>query len=147
MAFEKAKQGMSIGAIHLNLGKHGKRDMIPGLAKRQDLFVGTGVLAFELITGKSQNLKSFLAIFVVQRFQSCELRGKPALAGGIDDEEHLASIVGQGLVFSGNALTGHVVNRIHVADSRRGRRVIYQLQFWPVKTPLPIFVPEDRIPQ
>src|SRR5699024_5079217 len=49
-------------------------------------------LATELIAGKTQDRQPLVFVLPIQLFQAGILRGKAALAGDIDNEQHLAGI-------------------------------------------------------
>ena len=72
------EEGMSIGPIHVHLGKHRKSHTIVGLTEREDFFVLPRVLAPKLIAGKSEDLQSLCMIFFIEIFQPLKLRGESA---------------------------------------------------------------------
>src|SRR5664279_2940907 len=118
-AFKELVQRMCAVTVDLDLREHRKVDAVIGFAKRLDLVVAGGLLVTELVAGKAQDLKSAVVILGVEILQSLVLRGESALAGGVDYEQDLARVGGEGLVgtvvqFGGEIVDGH--------DAFRGAR-------------------------
>lgn len=88
---------MGLGPINVDFGKHGKGNLVVILAKRQNLFMAAGILFAELVAGKTQYFQALCLILEVECLESFEMRGEPALAGGIDNEQDLSPVIAQGL--------------------------------------------------
>src|SRR5262249_41627961 len=62
------------------------------LAERRDLVVVARVLAAELVARKAEHDESLVLVRLPQRLQALELRREATLAGGVDDQQHLALV-------------------------------------------------------
>ena len=94
MGFEHRIQRRLVIAVHIDLGEHRKVDVVVIGDERPDLLGGTGLLAAELVRGKTENVQP--VDVVVQRTQTCVLRGGPSTTSDVDDEAMLASELLQG---------------------------------------------------
>src|SRR5208283_2811777 len=65
----------------------------------------------ELIAGKAQDLQAFLVVLGVKLLQALVLRREAALAGGVDDEQDLALVGGEGPVGAIVQFRREIVNR------------------------------------
>src|SRR6202042_220092 len=82
-------QRMSVAAVDIDLGEHRKGNAIIDGAELLDLAGVTGFLASELVAWESQNRKAAWREFLVQCLETPVLRGEPASAGGVDDQQNL----------------------------------------------------------
>ena len=76
-------------AVHLDLGEHRKRDAVVRGGVLKNLGVGAGLLAGELVTGKAEDGETGGGVGIVERTQTCVLRGKASFTGDVDDETHV----------------------------------------------------------
>jgi hypothetical protein len=76
-------------AVDLDLGEHREVDVELRRDELEDLLIGSGLLSSELVARKTEDLD--LVELVMQRTQTCVLRGEASSAGDIDNEEHLAT--------------------------------------------------------
>lgn len=95
LLFQPAEQRRGVGAVDIHLGHHRKADAVVALAKGADLLCIARLLRAELVTGEAQHRQTLGAVTLVQRLQAGVLRCEPAFAGGVDDEQHAASQIGQ----------------------------------------------------
>ena len=95
LLFQPAEQRRGVGAVDIHLGHHRKADAVVALAKGADLLCIARLLRAELVAGEAQHRQTLGAVTLVQRLQAGVLRCKPAFAGGVDDEQHAASQIGQ----------------------------------------------------
>src|SRR5690606_14238733 len=90
--------------VDVDLGEHRERHPVVALAELRDLLLVAGLLVAELVAREAEDDQALLAIGVLQLLQALVLRGEPALAGGVDDQHHLAGVrreVGVGAVDRG----------------------------------------------
>ena len=87
--------GMGILAVHFNLRHQGEGDAMILAAKLLDLLVGTGFLMPELVARETDDDQSAVLVLLIEGFQSVVLRREAALRGCVDNEEHLAFVVGK----------------------------------------------------
>src|ERR1017187_4879841 len=118
LALEKLVQRMSAVAVHFDFGEQGKVNAIVKLAKRLDVVVVAGLLVAELVAGKAEDFESEVVIFRVNLLQALVLGRESALAGGVDDEQDLALVGGEGLLGAIVELGGKIVDR-HLCLSMR----------------------------
>ena len=95
LLFQPAEQRRGVGAVDIDLGHHRKADAVVALAKGADLLCIARLLRAELVAGEAQHRQTLGAVTLVQRLQAGVLRCEPAFAGGVDDEQHAASQIGQ----------------------------------------------------
>src|SRR5580692_11784154 len=100
-------------AIDLDLGEQRKRHGIVAGAELADLFGVAGFLPAELVAGKSEHEEAARAELLLQRLQPAILRGEPAGARGVDDQEHLPFEPLQGYVLAGERGCSEIVNASH----------------------------------
>ena len=91
---------MGATAIHVYLVEHGKADTVVLFTEGTDFIRRARLLLTELVTRETKNLQPLGLQGFIQTFQSLVLGGKPAFAGRIDDQQHLALKLGQGLFFT-----------------------------------------------
>jgi hypothetical protein len=95
------KQGMGVGTIHVNFLEQGEGDTKAGFTEGLDRAIAARFLLTELVTGEAQNHQPLVRILGIQLLQALVLRGKAALTGGIDNQQHfvLKGAEGSGLAF------------------------------------------------
>lgn len=79
--------------VHLDLGEHGKIDVIIRLCEFHYFGIGTRFLLAKLIAGKAQHGEVLLAEGFLQGTQTCVLWCKASLTGQIHDQQDLIPIV------------------------------------------------------
>src|SRR5690606_9416988 len=72
-----------------------KLHVVLGRAETLDLLVTARLLTLEVVGGKAQHFQALVPLAFVQGFQSGVLGCQPAFGGDVDDQEHLAAVVGQ----------------------------------------------------
>jgi len=82
-----------IHAVHVDLCEHREGDAVVTGAKPLDLCFAPRLLLPELITGETEQHKTLVLEFVVERLQPLVLRRETALARDIDDEQRLTTVV------------------------------------------------------
>lgn len=82
-------------SIHLDFCKQREVDIVFGLGKFQNFFVGTGFLSTELITGKAENSEPLVAELFLNGTQTCVLGREASLTGQVDDEQCLIAVFGE----------------------------------------------------
>lgn len=90
---QPAEDGGGLAAIHIELAEYGECHAIVELAEGLDVIVGAGVLAAELVAGKSEDGELFgvaLLQGLVELFEAFKLRGEATLGRGVHDENDLA---------------------------------------------------------
>ncbi len=97
LVLQPLPQRMCVAAIDLDLGEHRKAHVIGQRTEIADFVCIAWFLMAELVTGKTQHHQSLLAVFAPQCLQPGVLRGEPAFAGHVDDQQDIAAIVGQWL--------------------------------------------------
>src|SRR6185437_2069116 len=113
-AGEKLEEWMGSGAVDIDLGENGKADAVIALTKLRDLLGRSGLLVAELIGWEGEDFETATVVVAIQIFERGVLRSEAALAGGIDDQQHLSGEAGQrkgGAVeqVGGNAVEGGVL--------------------------------------
>ena len=93
-----------------NFGGHGEGDVIGAGAEGLDLFVGSRFLAAEIVGGDTYDDEALGLVLLIEGLQTGVLRGEASKAGGVDDEDDLAFISGEGEVFAVDGLEGEVVD-------------------------------------
>ena len=87
--------GMGILAVHLNLRHQGEGDAVVQAAELLDLLVSTWLLMPELVTREADDDQPALLVLLIEVLQPIVLRGEATLRGCVDDEKHLAFVVGK----------------------------------------------------
>src|SRR5579875_213267 len=100
LALQKFVQWMRPLAVDLDLGENRKLDPVIELAKFFDLLVRARLLMAELIAWESEDFEAAIAVLGVQLLQALVLRRVAAAAGGVDDQQHLALVSAQTLLFT-----------------------------------------------
>src|SRR5262249_20803789 len=72
-----------------------ERDVVGRGAELLDVGVAARLLRAELIAREAEDLQAAVPAVAVQGLQALVLRGEAALAGHVDDQQHLAGVVTQ----------------------------------------------------
>lgn len=88
-------QWRGVVTVDFDLAEHWERDVVAGAAELLDFGLGARFLAAKLIAGESEHDESFAFVFLVQLFETGILGSQSALAGGVDDQDHLAFVAFQ----------------------------------------------------
>src|ERR1700731_4368313 len=107
---------MRVIAIDIDLGKHRKADGKIAGAELLDLRGVAGLLAAELVARKSENRKAARCEFLIQRLEPLVLRGKPARARGVDDQQDLTLEPLQRNILAGKRRCREIVNASHLVS-------------------------------
>src|SRR5665213_2318704 len=105
---------MGVVAVDIDLGKHREGDGVVAGAELLDLAGVAGLLAAELIAGKSQHRKAARGQRLMQRLEALVLRRKTTGARGVDDQQHLALEPVQGNRIAGERRRREIVNASHL---------------------------------
>jgi hypothetical protein len=77
----------------------------------------------ELVAGKAEHGKTCIPVFAPERFQAGVLRGETAFGGGIDHQQDLAFVIGEGNVLAididGGKFIGSAHGGLHIGDETR----------------------------
>lgn len=105
------EQRVSARAVDLDLAKQRKTHAEITLAELRNVPRIARFLLAELVARKAQYHQATVAVGLPQLLQALVLRGKTALAGGIDHQQHLAREVAQRLVLAAQGHAGDVQHR------------------------------------
>src|ERR1019366_908664 len=97
-ALQKLEDRMRVVAVDLDLREQRKVHAVIDLAGGLDLVIGPGLLMAELVARKAEHLQAAVLVLGIKRLQAFVLRRKSALAGGVDDQQHLALVIAELLV-------------------------------------------------
>src|SRR5271170_4434132 len=100
LALQKLVERVSVVAIHFDFGEQREVDAIIQLAEFLDLIVISGLLMAELVAREGQQLEALVLVLRIQLLQTVVLRREAALAGSIDDQQDLAFVGAELLVFA-----------------------------------------------
>ncbi len=75
-----------MGAIHVDLCKHGKTDTVIRLTKAKNVFMAAWFLTAKLIAWKSQYGKALRVILFVESLKVLKLWSEPTLRGRVDNQ-------------------------------------------------------------
>src|ERR1035437_6411822 len=100
LAGEPGVEGRLSIAQHHALGKQGEGHAVVQAAKGLDLRIRAGFLALELVGGKAQGYQSLGAVFGPQLLECGVLGREAAFAGHVDDEDDIASPLGEIYVYA-----------------------------------------------
>ena len=114
LALQPLVDGVGAVAIDLDLRHQREGDAVVDAAELLDLLVGAGLLMAELVAGEADDDESLVLILLVERLEAVVLRGEAALAGGVDDEQHLALVVGEAHFLALVREGGEIINLFHV---------------------------------
>src|ERR1700712_5357095 len=95
------------------LREHREIDIVGERAEARDLGLGAGLLPREIVGGEAQHGEALVVIFAVQRLQPLILRGEAAFRGDVDDQQHLAGIIGERRVAAVDRLERNILDRRH----------------------------------
>ena len=84
---------MHLGSVHIDFGKHWKRNIISEGTELLDRGLGLGLLCSELIAWKAQQDKSSIAKLFVERLKRRVLVCENAFACNVDNQQHRAAIL------------------------------------------------------
>lgn len=82
--FQDRVERSFVGTVDVDLGKHREVDVVEVAGPLGDLLVRAGLLPTELIAGETKNGQP--VDFVIERTQTCVLRGSPSLTRDVDGE-------------------------------------------------------------
>ncbi|MNC58687.1 hypothetical protein D3C75_1084350 [compost metagenome] len=102
---------MAAGAVDLDLAEQREAHAEIALAELGNFPCIARLLLAELVAGKAQHHKAACAVGLPQLLQALVLRGKAALAGGIDHQQRLAGEVAELLVLAAQGHAGDVQYR------------------------------------
>src|SRR4051794_106155 len=111
LLLQPGEQRMRRLAIDLDLREQRKADAVILCAERRNAVFVARFLTAELVAREAEDHEATIGILAVQRLESRVLRRQSALAGGVDDEQHLALVSAERLVVSGDRSDGKIVNR------------------------------------
>ena len=106
---EQAVQLCRTLAIDFDLGEHREVDLVVGGHELEDLGFSTRFLCAELVAREPEDLE--VVELVVERTQTCVLRGEASSARDVDDEEHLPAEPVEGDLLAGDARHHEIVDR------------------------------------
>src|SRR4051812_2667188 len=123
LPLQPAVKRMRLGAIDRDLGKDRKADVIDLLAEALDYLGIPRLLLAELVAGEGQDREAARCEILVELVQPGILRGEAAMAGRVDDQEHLALKPAEGHIAFVEITDGKIINIRHagafIPDSRR----------------------------
>ena len=82
-------------AVYIDFVEQRECDIVVDRTEIQYFLVSTGFLLEELVAREPQDFQSLVFVFLIEGFKAFVLRGEPTLARHIDNQQHLAFIVGQ----------------------------------------------------
>ena len=82
-------------AVDLQLGRQRKTHAVVALAKRADVGGVARLPGGKLVARAANHHQAARTIPAIQRLQPGVLAGKAAMAGGVDQQQHLAAIIAQ----------------------------------------------------
>ena len=88
---EQRRLVLAVDLYFLELGKLSTK--IQG-AELMNFLLGAGSLLTKLVAGEVENLKTLVLILLVQGLQLFVLRSETATGGRVDNEQHLALVLG-----------------------------------------------------
>lgn len=100
---------MGVFAVDINFGKHGEADAVVFLTEGGDFGFCAGFLMIKLIAGEAENDKAFVFVRFVELLEAFILRGETTFAGGVDNEDDFAFVVGHGLLVAIDGGCGKVI--------------------------------------
>ena len=112
LRLQEGVERVLVGSVHLDFVELWELDVKVGGAEFVNLLDASGGLCAELVAGEVENLEALGAIFLVERLQFLVLGCEAATGGGVDNEQHLALVVGQRDVFAGIVLHFDVVDTL-----------------------------------
>lgn len=94
----------SVVTVDLDLREHWKIDVVVGGRELGDFGIGTGFLRPELITRKSENVKTLCAERFLKRTQTCVLRREASFTRDVNDEAEAAVVMRKLDAFTGDRI-------------------------------------------
>ena len=134
LALEPREERVGVGAVDVDLGEHREGDAVVDLAELLDLGLGAGLLAPELVAGEAEDDEALVAQLLVERLQPLVLGREAARAGGVDDEDDLAGVLGEVALLAGEGRGGEVGEGGHAPHrytARPRRRTAAPIAFAP----------------
>lgn len=89
-----------VGSIDVDFVETGKEGVEVGNAELLNLGVGSGCLSAKLVAGEVENLKSLVCIGCIERIEVFVLGSEAAMGGGVDNQDYLAFVLGEGHFFA-----------------------------------------------
>src|SRR5258706_2151499 len=86
---------LSLAGFGDDLREHRKGHVVGELAEGGDLFTGAGLLLAEIVARKPEDGKPLVLQLAMQLLETFVLRRVAAIARDVDDQAHLATIVGK----------------------------------------------------
>jgi hypothetical protein len=96
--------------------EHREGDVIGGGGELEDLGVGAGFLPGELVAREPENAETLRLVVLMERTQTCVLRGEASSAGDVDDEQYLVTEIPEFDIVTDDRLHGQVVEMRHGID-------------------------------
>jgi hypothetical protein len=123
LLFKKAEEGVGGRAVDVDFGEKRKSDAEAHFAKSGDFRRRTRLLGAKLVRRKAEDGKSPAPVCPIKALQRGVLWCKSALAGSIDDQQHLPTELGKVLLMPIQKRRGKVVNGlvIHIENQCGGR--------------------------
>lgn len=97
LRLEVGVERVGVGAVHLDLGEDREAHAVGERAELADRGGVAGLLGAELIARKAKDDETVVLVAPVQLLKPGVLRGEAAATRDVDDQQHLAAIVGHGL--------------------------------------------------
>ncbi|KGQ20443.1 hypothetical protein LF41_980 [Lysobacter dokdonensis DS-58] len=109
---------MGIGAVDVDFREQGEIDVVGERAEVLDLGLVTGFLVAELVAREPEDHQALVAIVLPEFFQARVLRREPALGGDVDDQQHLARVVGERTLLAVDVGGGEIERGGHGVEFR-----------------------------
>src|ERR1039457_3643744 len=97
-ALQELVQRMRVVPVDLDLREQWEVHAVIDLAERFDLRIGAGLLMAKLVARKAKHLQAAVFVLGIERLQPFVLRGEPAFARRVDDQQDLALVIAEFLV-------------------------------------------------
>lgn len=104
--------------VDVNLVEQREGDIVVQRAEALNLLVGAWLLAQELVAGEAKNLQALILVLLIKGFKAFVLWGQTAFASHIDDEQHLAFVVGQQHIASVHVFDRDIVDTTGLLNHR-----------------------------
>src|SRR3954469_8118251 len=99
--------------VDVDLGEHGKRDVIDRRAEVRDLVLVTGLLMAELVAGEPEHREALPAVAPVELLQTGVLRCLGTLRRRVDHQENLVAEIGKRLFIAFDPPRAEVIDSRH----------------------------------
>jgi len=116
LCFQVFEDRLSIRAVHVALLHDLERHAVVQLAELLYLGIALGVLLLELVAGEADDDQSAVPILLIEFLQSGELRREAALAGSVDDEQHLSPERSKVHLFASARQSLEIIDCLHSCD-------------------------------